>query len=337
MKRKEIIITISALTAVLLIFVFSVLAYTKRPVTVEDYAMGSVVRATVYGEKNGEQLLADAVKKVKRLDSQQLSHTLSESYVYKLNRDRSAVCSEDFIKYIKNCMALSDECNGFTLLSGGLKQLWRTETGGYVPTVEEIKGILPQLSNDNIQIKGNEIKLLNGAVLDLGALGKGTACQTIIDCLSEQGVKNALCTVGGTVGAMGTPAGKRSYTIGVRNPFGKADEFVGKLEITDCYVSTSGNYEKYFEKDGVRYGHIFDSTVGKPVENQIASVTVVSDNGTLSDFLSTAVFILGETEGVRLVEKYNSQVIIIKNDKNILISSELADKFKLTDENFTVL
>ena len=87
----------------------------------------------------------------------------------------------------------------------------------------------------------------------------------------------------------------------------------------------------------MRYCHIFDARTGTPVQNDITSVTVIADNGTVSDFLSTAVFILGEVKGVALAEKYNADVIIVKQDKTVLVSDSLKDSFKLTDESFVVL
>lgn len=115
-------------------------------------------------------------------------------------------------------------------------------------------------------------------------------------------------TVGGSVGVMG----EDSYKIGIRNPFGNQNDYFAILNVKNCFVSTSGDYEKYFEKDGVRYSHIFDATTGKPVQNDITSVTVVADSGTLSDFLSTAIFAEGIENGLKLANEFDAKVIIVK-------------------------
>lgn len=299
--------------------------------------MGSPVRITVYGEKNGEALTEEAARKITELDRNYLSHTLSSSAVCALNSERTAETDEFFKGYLERCLSLSEECEGFTLFSGRLKELWKIEDGGFVPTDGEIEKLLPDASRENIKFYGSLASLSGEAQLDLGALGKGTAAEAAVEYLKSQGVKNAVCTVGGTVGVIGAPKGKKVFSVGVRNPFGAQNEYFGTLSITDCYISTSGDYEKYFEADGVRYSHIFDARTGRPVSSELTSVTAAADDGTVSDFLSTAIFILGEEEGMRLAEKYGAQVIIVKKDKTVIVSDGLRDKFTLTDKAFTVI
>ena len=106
--------------------------------------------------------------------------------------------------------------------------------------------------------------------------------------------------------------------------------------MTNCFVSTSGDYEKYFEKDGVRYSHIFDAKTGKPVQNDITSVTVVADDGTLSDFLSTAIFCEGIENGLKLADEFHAEVIIIKKDKSVFVTDGLKDKLTINDESFSI-
>ena len=177
----------------------------------------------------------------------------------------------------------------------------------------------------------NEISIGTGE-LDLGALGKGTACDEAIDFLKKQKVEKALVTVGGSIGMIGA----EPFSIGVRNPFGNQKDYFAVLSITDCFVSTSGDYEKYFERDGVRYSHIFDATTGKPVQNDISSVTVVAENGMLSDFLSTVIYAEGVEKGVKIAEDFDASVVIVNKDKSVLISEELKDKFILKDDSFSV-
>ena len=122
-----------------------------------------------------------------------------------------------------------------------------------MPTDDEIAQALENLSNASIKIENKTpeiqtISISNGK-LDLGALGKGIACDEAINYLKNENVENALVTVGGSVGAIG----KKPYKIGVRNPFGGQNEYFAILNVTNCFVSTSGDYEKYFEKDGMVY------------------------------------------------------------------------------------
>ena len=91
----------------------------------------------------------------------------------------------------------------------------------------------------------------------------------------------------------------------------------------------------YFEKDGKRYCHIFDAETAVPIENDITSVTVIADGGTLSDFLSTALFILGE-DGLDLAKELGAEFIIVKKDKSVIISKQLEKQFSLVKDEFSV-
>lgn len=337
MKNKKTALAIFLGIIVAAVFFVSIFSSKKSPVNHQSFAMGSPIAITVYGEKNGEKTAASATEKIKELDSKYLSPVLNTSYAYSLNNERSITADEYFKEYIEKCIELSSNSEKFTLLSGQLKKLWNIENGGYVPTAEETEKLLPDLTDGNITVDGNVISLAGNGEVDFGALGKGTACQTALDYLKSQNVENAICTVGGTVGVIGKPDGKDEFSVGIRNPFGAQNEYFGTLNATDCFISTSGDYEKYFEKDGVRYCHIFDATTGAPVQNDLTSVTVVAKDGTVSDFLSTAIFCEGVENGLTLAKKYNAEVIIVKNDKTVIISEGLKDKFTLTDDEFMVI
>lgn len=337
MKKKKIITAVAALITVAAIITVSLVNMPRKAYEKSGFAMGSVVKISVYGDKNGDEKANTALAEIEELDSKYLSHNAANSYVYALNENRTVTADGEFVKYIKNCLMMSADCGGFSLMCGGLSDLWKIEADGYIPSEDEINSVLPSLADSNISIDGNTVSLNGKGKLDFGALGKGTACQYAIDSLKNAGVENALCTVGGSVGVIGSPKGDKGFTVGIRNPFGTVNEYFGTVNVTNCFISTSGNYEKYFERDGVRYCHIFDARTGAPVQNDITSVTVVADNGTVSDFLSTAVFILGDVKGVMLAEKYNADVIIVKKDKTVLVSDSLKDSFKLTDESFAVL
>ena len=98
------------------------------------------------------------------------------------------------------------------------------------------------------------------------------------------------------------------------------------------YISTSGNYEKYFEQDGVRYHHILNPDTGYPAESGLISVTVVAENGLLSDGLSTACFVLGLTDGMELIEVCQAEAVFIDENYNVYVSEGLKDKFQITEE-----
>lgn len=335
MKIKKNIIPFLAVFLVIVIFTVSLLGGHSKEATVNGFAMGSPVSVTVYGEKKGEELCTFAIDRIKFIDNSYLSHTISESAVSVLNRDGKLISDKWFSDYLSECVKLSEKSDSFTLFSGEMKSLWKIENGGYVPTDEEIAESLENLKNSSLKIDSNLIFIYNG-LLDLGALGKGTACDEAIQILKSKGIENALVTVGGTVGVMGSPRKNDSFGIGVRNPFGNQNDYFAVLNVSDCFISTSGDYEKFFEGDGVRYSHIFDAKTGCPVQNDISSVTVVADNGMLSDYLSTLLYIEGAEKAFQIAENYGAEIIVTKKDRTVLISKELEDKFALNDKSFSV-
>lgn len=334
MEKLKKTLPILALLLVAVIFAVSLFGGEVKMAAATGFAMGSPVNVTVYDAKNGEDYCNKAIERIKYVDENFLSHTISTSAVYKLNNGKT-VESKWFTEYLEKCIDLNAKSEKFTLFSGEFKDLWKIESGGYVPTDDEIAKVLENHINANFYFE-DDLVCINTSKLDLGALGKGTACDEAINVFRENGIKNALVTVGGTVGMIGSPDGKSEFNIGVRNPFGNQNDYFALLNITDCFVSTSGDYEKYFERDGVRYSHIFDATTGKPVQNDITSVTVVAENGMLSDFLSTVIYIEGVEKGVEIAEDFDAFVIIVKKDKSVFVSEELQDKFTLKDNSFSV-
>lgn len=330
-KKSKNLLIISAVILLAVIFTVSLFSSMTYDAEASNFAMGSPVDIKVYGEKDGDTLCGYAIEKIKLIDNVYLSHTNPSSAVSVLNKDGKLTADKWFADYIAKCIELSSKSDSFTLFSGELKELWQIENGGYIPTGDEVTEILENLDKAKLVIDGNEIYLKNGKV-DLGALGKGTACGEAIDYLKNQKVEKALVTVGGSIGMIGP----EPFTVGVRNPFGGQNDYFAILNVTDCFVSTSGDYEKFFERDGIRYSHIFDATTGKPVQSDITSVTVVADDGTLSDFLSTAIFAEGIEKGVELADEFQAEVIIIKKDKSVLISKGLENKITINDDSFSV-
>lgn len=336
MKKSKNLLIVMSVLLIAVIFITSLINNGMKEASLSNYAMGSPVNIKVYGERNGDDLCSSAFEQISFIDRAYFSHTIETSIISTVNSEKETMSLNSFSDYLNYCIELSEKSNSFTLFSGELKDLWQIENGGYVPTDEEIAQALENLSNATIKIENKTVDLqiisISDGKLDLGALGKGAACDEAINFLKQQKVDKALVTVGGSVGAIG----KAPYKIGVRNPFGGQNDYFAILNITNCFVSTSGDYEKYFEKDGVRYCHIFDAKTGRPVQNDITSVTVVADNGTLSDFLSTAIFCEGIENGLKLADEFHAKVIIVNKDKSVLISKALEEKITINDDSFVV-
>ena len=183
----------------------------------------------------------------------------------------------------------------------------------------------------------SSIYIEDQCTLDLGAVGKGIACDVAQNYLKQQKeVSGAVIAVGGSILLYGSKADGSNWNVAVQNPRGKDGEAMGVLSLSGTTnVSTSGDYEKYFMQNGKRYHHILDPSTGYPAESSLISVTVVSDNGLLSDGLSTACFVLGKEKGERLLETYGAEGVFIDQNKKVTVTKGLKDKFTILNEEYT--
>lgn len=183
----------------------------------------------------------------------------------------------------------------------------------------------------------SSIYIEDQCTLDLGAVGKGIACDVAQNYLKQQKeVSGAVIAVGGSILLYGSKADGTNWNVAVQNPRGKDGEAMGVLSLSGTTnVSTSGDYEKYFMQNGKRYHHILDPSTGYPAESSLISVTVVSDNGLLSDGLSTACFVLGKEKGQKLLETYGAEGIFIDQNKKVTVTKGLKDKFTILNEEYS--
>ena len=159
----------------------------------------------------------------------------------------------------------------------------------------------------------------SGMWIDAGALTKGYVTDSAAEVLKRRGIKNALISAGGTICAVGTKPDSSLWKVGIRHPR-KNDSYLTIISLADMTVSTSGDYEKFYEKNGKRRTHIIDPRTGMPVE-QMQAVTVIARKGVESDALSTALFVLGAEKGMKLVNSMPSvEALIVSHEGRIFLS-----------------
>lgn len=190
--------------------------------------------------------------------------------------------------------------------------------------------------NTNTNESVSSIYIGDKCTLDLGAVGKGIACDVVQDHLKKQKeVSGAVIAVGGSILLYGSKADGSDWNVAVQNPRGQDGEAMGVLSLSGTTnVSTSGDYEKYFMQDGKRYHHILDPSTGYPADSGLISVTIVSDSGLLSDGLSTACFVLGKEKGEKLLETYGAEGVFIDQNKKVTVTKGLKDKFTILNKEY---
>lgn len=224
---------------------------------------------------------------------------------------------------------LTDRAFDYTL--GTLTNLWNVNGGGPVPSESDISYALAHTGADKFKFKGNSIeKIDKNAKIDLGGIGKGHATQLILEYLATTDVKYGIVSLGGNIGVYGAKPGNNTYKIGIRDPESDSG-VIGHLYLTSGFVSVSGDYERFFEIDGVRYHHILDAATGYPANSGVKSVAVYSTNGATADALSTALFVMGVDEAMNLYEsgELTFEAVFVTDDGRVITTPGLDGTFKM--------
>lgn len=288
-----------------------------------SFAMGTIVSQKTYSPY-GAKYIEKANQLISAMENV-ISRNIESSSVSKLNL-KGEVTDKDVAEIVKSCLELYRKTDGaFDVTVGSVVDLWRFgEEDAAIPSGEELEKALSYVGSDRLTVNGEKLTLSSEAEVDLGAVGKGLACDGVIsfyralpDC------EGAIVSVGGSIGCFGRYNKQNDkWRIAVRHPRSQ-DEFLGIVSLDEGFVSTSGDYEKFFIDNDVRYHHILDARTGYPAASGLISVTVVCDSGFLSDALSTACFILGAEESVKLLEEYNASAIFVSEDMEITTVGEI--------------
>ncbi|CDA91580.1 putative uncharacterized protein [Ruminococcus sp. CAG:563] len=297
-------------------------------------AMGTVVTVKLFGFGAKNDL--DKIEtEINGLENSVLSWRKEGSDVYRINKGSGTQVSvsPDTVKIIGQCIDISDDCGGvFDITIGNVTKLW--DFGGNnqrLPSDDEIKTALGSVGYKNVSISGNAVQIKKGQSLDLGAVGKGFVCDKIKELLDKGRTKSAVVSVGGSL----LIYGNRTFSVGIVNP-DNDKQSMGTLKLKDTCVSTSGNYEKYFEQDGKRYHHILNATTGYPATSEFKSVTVVCESGLISDALSTVCYIAGYRKSVEILKKFDAEAVFIFNNNAVRVTDGLSGKFTVTDDSYTL-
>ena len=306
-----------------------------------DFAMDTVVSETLY--TSGADINTQIGEKLREMETTLLSWTEENSQISQLNNadGKTMEVSDDLAADLEKIRQLSQDSNGaFDPTLGKIIRLWDIAVENpHVPDQSEIDTLLPEVGYEKIQVDGNNVTLLDGCTLDLGAVGKGMGCDLIMDYLrSQPDVSGMILNLGGSsVMTYGEKPDGSPWKVALTDPRDTEGDYLGAITLdANQFLSTSGDYEKYFIEDGIRYHHILDPKTGYPVQNGLTSVTIVCDQGYLADGLSTACFVLGMDAAKPLLEKYDAEAVFVDEDKNVYVTSGLMDKFELMKDGYTV-
>ena len=304
--------------------------------------MGTVFTATVYGLKQEEADAAidEAFEEMQRLNSL-MSNWDRDSGISRLNQAAAedwAIADPEIFALVLSALRYSRLSSGaFDVTAGPLVRLWgflrRSEQRP--PSPSELKAAMARVGYEKIEVdeeRGAIRFSAEGMEIDLGGIAKGYAVDQAAALMRKRGVASALVNLGGNIISIGSPPGRQAWRVAVRDPR-SSEGTIGYLEIAGAGVASSGQYERYFEYRGKRYGHIIDPRSGRPVEG-VLGTTIVAPDGQIADILSTAVFVLGPDKGPALIssqEGVEGMIILPRSDGGVVIkiSKRLRPRFRL--------
>ena len=301
------------------------------------FLLDTVVTIKIYDRNVPESAWEDAFGEIERLEAL-LSVHREESDTARINEAAGlspVTVSPETLAVIQRGIYFSRMTGGvFDITAGPLIGLWAIKPPeGHVPTVEELDATLPLIGWEYIEVdEANSRVYLKrpGMKIDLGAVAKGYIADRVKEVLETAGVEHAIISLGGNIQLVGDTA----YHIGIQDPDQGSGIYLGRITLADGSAASSGDYERYFEENGVRHHHILDPVTGYPAHTGLRGVSVAAPQSVDADALSTAVFLLGPEDGMALIEDLpDIEAVLVTDDKTILLSSGLTDHFELVGDS----
>lgn len=304
----------------------------------EIFAMDTVMKIVCYGDRAQEAMDA-SVEEIRRLDDM-LSVGNEDSEISLINKNKSGIVSEETAEMINTSIEVFETSDrAFDITIYPMMQLWGFTSGDFkVPEKEEIDETLKKVDSSLIveepeNQEGVEVSIGQGQGLDLGGIAKGFTSNRLMEIFEEYDLTSGYVWLGGNVQCYKTKTDGSLWNCGIKDPHDpdNTDVFLGKIEVEDKAVITSGAYERYYtdEKTGKTYHHILDPKTGYPADAGIISATIVSDDGTLADALSTACYVMGLDKSIEYWKKYGDKfdMILMTDDDKVYVTEPIADNF----------
>ncbi len=296
----------------------------------EEAIMGTRISVQLWhqDQAEGEAAIQAVMDEFRRLD-RKLSPYIESSELALVNRmagREPVIISEEFYRLLETSLEYSVLTAGafdITFASIGFHYDYRK---GIKPTDSLIERTLPLIDYRNIRLNADKSTVAfekPGMRIDLGGIAKGYAVDSGIELLRRRGINHALISAGGDSRLLGDHRG-RPWHIGIQAPRDK-ERMAAMLPLADTAVSTSGDYERFFERDGIRYHHIISPKTGRSTDS-LQSVTILGPNATRTDALSTSIFVLGAEKGIALINRLKDvDAVIIDKDGKMITSDGLDD------------
>lgn len=301
--------------------------------TALDFRMNTWVSQEWYGEL-AQQTCDEIDEQLAELEKK-ISLYIEDSDISRINaaagKEYTEVSDEVFY-LIKDSLKVCEEYGGlFDISVAPLSVLWNvTSDEPIVPDEQEIIDAKAKVNYKKVLLNEETHSVMlsdAGMMLDLGGAAKGWAVSKMEEIARRNNVSGYL-SLGGNMLVIGKKPDKSDFLIGIRDPRGDSSEYFASVAMDGYTMATTGDYERYFEKDGVRYHHVIDPFTGYPSDKGLVSVTVISKDGLLADCMSTAVFINGREELDRALSRNDCMIIAVTEDNEVYASTSAWDMIK---------
>jgi len=297
----------------------------------------TIMTITLYSDEKSKDELEEVIDKCfKRIEELELVFSAEDerSELYILNRDKKVEASRELLDCVKRGLMYSEKTDGaFNIGIRPLILLWGIGKGKSVPPSDtEIKEVLKTCNYQDIIISPDEkqIELRGEVLVDLGGIAKGYAADEVKKIIKENDDIYGIIDLGGNIMTIGSKPKDMPWVIGIRNPKSPSDVFA-TVSVKDKSVVTSGDYERYFEYENVRYHHILSSKTGYPAKG-VSSVTIIANDSTTCDAFSTACFVLGVSDGLKLIENTEGVEGVIIDSWGKVYTSGGMDEYQFKEQ-----
>ena len=303
------------------------------------FAMDTVITLQTYG-RGSDAAQSQLEQELHRMDNA-WTRTRDTSRLSQLNRAQGTAVTpeEDIWAMLTAAQEYARMTNGaFDLTVAPLEDLWGFPTREFrIPKEAEIQEELEHVGMEHVHLEDGQVRLDPGTVVDLGGIAKGCAAEKAQQIFQEAGIVHGFANLGGDVMLMGGRPDHTPWRVSIQDPSDPSGS-IGTLTIDSGYVLTSGDYQRYFIKDGQRYHHILDPNTGHPASSDLRSVTIVAglgdENGRMSDALSTALFVMGEQASSDFWRAHSQlfEMILVTKDGRVVVSPGLQETFHLAEK-----
>lgn len=334
-KRRLLLIIFSLVAILAVILIRS--SQQKRLFKESRTALHTMVAITVMStsEERAKKAIGQAYEELERL-GRLLNFYADDSELSMINRNagvKPVEVSKDTLEIVQAAVFVGDETEGgFDVTVGPLVKLWDFNKKT-LPTTDQVEAALPLVGYKNIVVDAAASTVFlkkAGVQIDLGGIIKGFAADKAVEVLKKNGIDDGIVAVAGDIKTFGHQPDGGPWRIGIQNPRQESDDdqLLATVELDTKGISTSGDYQRYFIENGLRYHHLLNPKTGFP-ESLCRSVTVIAASAAMSDSLATGIFILGPEKGLATLEKLGMDGIIVAENGKVLMTRNIKDAVRV--------